>query len=462
MGRVRVLAVVAMLVLGLALPGAVAAADVDFGTPSATSTFGTGVEFVQPVTLAQAAARVEVLITTADSLSSLVIELPPPVGGGAQTLRATLDPVADGHILPNTPMTARWRVFSAEDGPGIAGPAVDVVYDEDRFEWQTVSGDIVRVHWYEGGAAFGERALRIGEKAVAETAALLGVREDEPVDFFIYADQDTFYDALGPGTRENVGGQANAGIRTLFALISPGQIDDPWVRVVVPHELVHLVFDTAVGNPYHFPPRWLNEGLATYRSDGYGAGSRSDVESAARAGGLIPLDGLTGQFPTTAERFVLAYAQSVSAVDFLIRTHGEDALVALIRSYAEGRTDDEAFTAAIGMDVDAFSAAWLDDLEADAPTRHGPRPAPAGPVPAAWADGGTPGATSQPGAPTSAASATPGSGTPGAPAGPVDPAGESSSVAILIVILGVLIALGAVVLWRRRRPPPDTPQSAAP
>ena len=70
MGRVRVLAVVAMLVLGLALPGAVVAADVDFGTPSATSTFGTGVEFVQPVTLAQAAARVEVLITTADSLSS--------------------------------------------------------------------------------------------------------------------------------------------------------------------------------------------------------------------------------------------------------------------------------------------------------------------------------------------------------------------------------------------------------
>ena len=47
--------------------------------------------------------------------------------------------------------------------------------------------------------------------------------EDEPVDFFIYADQDAFYDALGPGTRENVGGQANAEIRTLFALIAPSR-----------------------------------------------------------------------------------------------------------------------------------------------------------------------------------------------------------------------------------------------
>ena len=39
-------------------------------------------------------------------------------------------------------------------------------------------------------------------------------------------------------------------------------------RVVVPHELTHLVFDTAVTNPYHFPPRWLNEGLAVYLSEG--------------------------------------------------------------------------------------------------------------------------------------------------------------------------------------------------
>ena len=96
--------------------------------------------------------------------------------------------------------------------------------------------------------------------------------ETEPIDFFIYADQDAFYDALGPGTRENVGGQAHADIRTLFALITPSEIDDAWVEIVVPHELTHLVFDTAVDNPYHFPPRWLNEGLAVYLSEGYAVG----------------------------------------------------------------------------------------------------------------------------------------------------------------------------------------------
>ncbi len=53
--------------------------------------------------------------------------------------------------------------------------------------------------------------------------------ETEPVDFYIYADQYAFYDALGPGTRENVGGEAHADIRTMFALITPDEIDASWV-----------------------------------------------------------------------------------------------------------------------------------------------------------------------------------------------------------------------------------------
>ena len=113
----------------------------------------------------------------------------------------------------------------------------------------------------------------------------------------------------------------------------------------MPHELTHLVFDTAVKNPYHFPPRWLNEGLAVYLSEGYGDSWRAAVKNAVDDDEIIPLDGLTGQFPTTRDQFFLAYGESVSAVDYLVRTYGQDALVKLVRSYADGVTDDEAFQA---------------------------------------------------------------------------------------------------------------------
>ena len=42
------------------------------------------------------------------------------------------------------------------------------------------------------------------------------------------------------------------------------------------------MFDTAVENPYHFPPRWLNEGLAVYLSEGYELGDRRAVECGGR------------------------------------------------------------------------------------------------------------------------------------------------------------------------------------
>ena len=417
----------------------VRAAAIEFGRPSIQSSFDTGVVASQPVTLDGTIDRIEVLATFADRPGPSVMEVPVPTGSGQTTLTQPLGG-PDQHILPNTPVRVRWRITA--DGTTRIGPEVRTVISDDRFDWRTLTGDVVRVHWYEGDMAFGERALRIGEREVQETAKLLGVTETEPIDFYIYADRDAFYDALGPGTRENVGGQANSEIRTLFADIAPSSIDDPWVDNVVPHELIHLVFDTAVHNPYHFPPRWLNEGLAVYLSVGYGASDRSAVEDAAKAGDLIPLVGLTQQFPT-GQGFGLAYSEAVSAVDHLVREHGQDSLVSLVKSYADGKTDDEAFKGAIGMDVAAFDAAWLADVGAKEPIKYGPQPAAPGPRPSDWGAAAVPSAapgpkaTGQPDVPTRSASS---SGTSLPPLG--------LWLALVIVGGGV-----AVLIWSRTRGP---------
>ena len=50
--------------------------------------------------------------------------------------------------------------------------------------WKTQSGGIVTVHWFDGSDAFGKRALKIAQDAIADGSALLGVTETEPVDFY--------------------------------------------------------------------------------------------------------------------------------------------------------------------------------------------------------------------------------------------------------------------------------------
>jgi hypothetical protein len=444
-----VIAVVAVLA-GL-VPPVAAASFAPFGKPSASGDLGEDIVFRQPVTVDEAIGRAELLITFADAIGPTVIEAVPPSGTGPVELRYTLGLADQGHILPNTPLRASWRISPTGDpAAAVTGPETTLVYADKRFDWRTRRGDIVRVHWYEGDDTFGDRALDIDERAVARAASELGVTETEPVDFFIYANQDEFYDALGPSTRENVGGQADAGIRTLFALIRPSEIDQPWVETVIPHELTHLVFDTAVSNAYHFPPRWLNEGLAVYESEGYPARDRRDVEAGAKDGTLIPLTGLTGQFPTTGERFSLAYSESVSAVDYLIRAHGKDALIGLIRSYADGRTDDEAFQAAVGQSMAEFSDAWLADYDATSPVKTGPQPPPAGPVPSSWStDGG----------PLPAGSSDPGPNAPAPSDGPSataapDGNGSSSSgapVIAIVFLIGAVVLVVAIVIARRRR-----------
>jgi hypothetical protein len=442
------------LLLG-AVPVAAAPALATFGAPTADSTFGTGVVFRQPVTVTASIARVEILLTVADAIGPTVVEVPSPPAVGSSTLTYTLDTSGNAHMIPNTPIVARWRLVAANDPTAIAlGPESRLVYADDRFQWKTAGSDLVRVHWYDGDAAFGAKALRLGEDEVRATSKLLGVRETEPVDFFVYADTDAFYAAIGPGAHENVAGSAFAEIRTLLGLIPPDQINDPQVAVRIPHEFVHLVFDTASKNPYHRPPRWLNEGLAVYQSESYGSSDRAQVRAAAATGALIPLGGLTGQFPN-GQDFFLAYAESVAAVDFMIRTHGSDALVTLIRSYAQGRTDDEAFKDALGLDMTAFDAAWFKEVKATPKARFGPQPAPPGPVPPAWV-GAVPGAASPapagsagvPGAssatsPAVAASAFPSTGTP-ATAG-------ASGWLWLLVLIGVVVCIVAMVIALRRR-----------
>ena len=246
LGRVTIAALLVLSAGGIGVGTANAADAVTFGEATATSTFGTSIAFEQSVVLAAAPRRVELLVRTPGATGPSVTEIEAPAAG-ERTLRFQLD-LADGHIVPNTTFEARWRVTDA-DGKAWLGPEARTTYADNRVAWQTLTGELVRVHWYEGGDAFGRRALAIGDKAVADSAAILGVTETEPIDFYIYADEERFRGALGPGTRENVGGQAHSDIRTMFALITPAEINQTWVETVVPHELTHLVFATATDNP---------------------------------------------------------------------------------------------------------------------------------------------------------------------------------------------------------------------
>ncbi len=454
-GLQRVLAAV-LLASAVLLPAAArpaVAADVTFGAPDATASYGEGITFTVPMTAAAPLKRLEIRLVYPGSLGPFVAEVPVATGG-SQTFR--LDLAGDGHLLPNTTIEASWAAFPKDGGEPVLSAVGTVRYADTDHEWRTMKGDLVVVHWYEGDEAFARRALAIGDKAVKDTADVLDVTETKPIDFFIYGDQDSFRNALGPGTREWSVGTSIAETRTLFALITPDQIDSWEVERTISHELVHLVFDTAARNPYRAAPHWFNEGLATYLSEGYATSYRQPVEEAAASGELLPLRAYTGSFPTGSDPAWLAYSESVSAIDYIMRTDGRDGLLALVAGFKEGLTDDEAFTKALGRDMATFERGWLDDLGGTVLEQLGPVPNPTGPLPPGWdapANGGSPSATPGTGTNPGAATARP-AGTPG-PAAPGDGTGSSGGSGDTLLVFGaiflvVVVVLVGMVIARRR------------
>ncbi|KRT63904.1 MAG: hypothetical protein XU10_C0006G0050 [Chloroflexi bacterium CSP1-4] len=447
--RFALLVAVLGLVFGASVAGPVAGAatSVTFEAPSVEVRFGQAITWSQGFGSATPPARVELMTRLTGTETWFVQEVQAREVGQATTGGSAyrVDFIDGGFYLPNGVIDYRFRV-TTPDGV-VDGPRATVRIEDDRVTWKTLEGDVVRIHWYEGSEAFARRALRFGEEAVASASALLGVTETEPIDFYVYGDPTLLQTAIGPNTKEFVAGRAIAEIRTLFGAVAPDQIGSDWVPVLITHELTHLVFDTATQNVFHDPPHWLNEGLATYLSEGFGSGDRQRVANAIERGTLLPLDALASGFPQAREElFYLGYAEGTAAVDFFIRRYSEAKLVDLIRSYADGVTDDEAFRAATGAGIEAFGQAWLEDIGAREPKAYGPQPPAPGPTPADWAIGGgsaTPAPTEGSGGPTP--SATPGPDGGGA-------AQTGFLVGVIVAALFVIAAGVIVVIVRRGRP----------
>lgn len=407
--------------------GPVLGQSITFGTPSAVSKFGTSITFTQPYSGATVKAA-EILIQVPGDAGPSVFTITRITSG---SLVFTMD-TSSGGLFPNTPVTANFEAVLA-DGTTQQGPAIHVVYADDRFTWKTKTGKLVKLHYIEGSDAFAQQMLTLADGGVTKAASLFGISETQPIDYYVYPSQSVFQQGLNQP--DTVGGVAMPSFRTCYSIVAAG--DTAYSAQVMPHEPTHVVFADATGNPYHDPPRWLNEGFAQYVSQGYDSESRREVSQAVASGTLTSLLALTDFFPLDSQRIYLAYAEAVSAVDFMVRKYGQPAIPKLVKAYAGGASDDEAFTTAFGLDVASFNSAWLAD-NGVTPVKYGPQPAPTGPLPSGWNGAAGTVTTPQP---------TAGGGSAATPS--TSTGGQSSSAPsdnAMVYLLAGILALGGLVL----------------
>jgi len=105
-------------------------------------------------------------------------------------------------------------------------------------------------------------------------------------------------------------------------------------------------------------PRWLNEGLAMRVSGEMGKRAEWIIAGAVLRGALIPLDELDENFPVSRERASVAYAESLSVVNYIAEAWGEEALLDLIGSL-QNQNFHGALDSSLGLDLHTLGERWI-------------------------------------------------------------------------------------------------------
>jgi hypothetical protein len=270
-----------------------------------------------------------------------------------------------GSQPPGSKIWWRWHITD-DQGTEIITNRKELVWLDDQHDWQTVSGDNINLHWYDGGSSFGPELHQSAVKSLADLAKVTGLRTDKPIDLYIYGNNQDMKDAMlfEPSW---TGGRAYPDHNSVVIGIAPDQID--WGKRTEAHELTHVLVGQLTFSCLGEMPTWLNEGLAMYGEGGPEDDQTALFDEALKNNTLLPVRSLSGGFAEESTQANASYAQSYSLVQFLIKQGGQDKMTVVLRTLRDGSTVDEALQQVYGFDIEGFEDAWRADI--GAPPRSG-------------------------------------------------------------------------------------------
>ncbi len=250
----------------------------------------------------------------------------------------------------------RWHYeFTYDGGSFFQSETFSLRYDDNRFAWQRLESNGLRVFWLQGDSAFAQNALNAALAGVRAINEIFPVDLNQPIDIFIYPSQN---DLVFLGTDSWTAGHANPALGVVLVTIETGLDQSLQMEQRIPHELMHVLTYRHIGAGYQNMPAWLREGLATsVEINPTIEYDRALLDASAR-GTLIPLLDLCASFPPQPDSAFLAYAESRSFTVYLRNTYGSSKLLELARAYADGVTCDRGVELAYGTSFAQLESNW--------------------------------------------------------------------------------------------------------
>lgn len=278
---------------------------------------------------------------------------------GESVTGETLLPASSGadYFPPGTKITYHFEVWD-KAGDVMRTEETEFVYLDNRFEWLTLSDDLITVYYY---SEYVEERARIILEAARQTmdnmVPVLGITPTDPLRIVTYNNYRHMSMALpfrSQAINEELQAQGMAFSDERVLLIHGY---DPTVTGTTSHEFVHLLVSEAAGGTAAAVPAWLNEGLAEYgnidKTDDYDAALRYGIYT-RRIRPLWYLQSFTGE----PEDILIAYGHGKSVVSYMIARWGEHRIPELFNAIRQSQDIDTALLRVYGLDQHGMDTAW--------------------------------------------------------------------------------------------------------
>ena len=181
------------------------------------------------------------------------------------------------------------------------------------------------------------------------------VEKDRPFPLYVYPTHYAFIEAGGLELHKFTVGTARTQDERISVDASGAFVS---TQEVLGHEITHAVVFRLLGWHVGALPLWVNEGLAKYESDELPAADDMLVGRAAGDGALISLSRLETDFPE--DQIALAYAESASAIRYMVEVYGKSAPRKLLEELAETGSFEKAMRSVTGMTPGQFVDDWFE------------------------------------------------------------------------------------------------------
>ena len=271
-----------------------------------------------------------------------------------------MDMQKTGGLPPGATLNFWWVVKDASGRRFESTPQI-VEFADNRFKWRNIKQNNITLFWYNGNDAFANQLMTTAQQAMVRLESDTGAKLVKPIKIYIYANaQDLRGSMIFPA--EWTGGVAFTEYAIIAIGIATSNLD--WGETSIAHELTHLVVHQMTFNPYNDLPIWLDEGLAVYNEGQPDPSFVSILSQAITSKTLVSVRSLTSPFSAYGNKASLSYAESYSIVNHLISTYGQQKMLSLLNTFAQGSAHDDAFKKVYGFDMDQLYSLWKQKIGA--------------------------------------------------------------------------------------------------